>query len=81
MAKFAWFMQFVLGTSVKASGARQAFLLAGEKFGPGEAWRIDEKCEAVTKTGVLEQYREGGWRQKIWDFTGGAIEKALGASD
>jgi NAD(P)-dependent dehydrogenase (short-subunit alcohol dehydrogenase family) len=80
MKSLAWTMQWLLGMSVLDCGARQAFILTSDEYGPGEVWRVNEKSEAVTVTGVLERYREQGWREKVWNYTSGVIEKALATS-
>ena len=80
MAKVMWVMQHILGTSIAKSGARQAFLLTSDKFGPGECWRVDEKCEPVTNAGVLDDYRQAGWKEKISSYTSGIIEQVLATS-
>jgi hypothetical protein len=73
---FVSMVQHLFGMSAADCGARQAFLLASDKYGPGEVWRINEKSEPVTAPGVLERYRERGWREKVWEYTVGVFEKA-----
>jgi len=80
MARFAFIMQWLFGSSVEVAGARQAFVLTSDEIGPGKIWRIDEKSAPVTAAGVLEKYREQGWREKVWDYTSRVIEKALTTS-
>ncbi|KAF2107992.1 hypothetical protein BDV96DRAFT_692962 [Lophiotrema nucula] len=77
VARFISTMQWLFGMSAADCGARQAFLLTSDKYGPGVAWRIDQKSESVTKAGVLDAYREQGWRDKVWDYTMRIFEKAL----
>lgn len=77
--RFGGILQWILGISALDCGARQAFLLTNDKYGPGEAWRIDDKSEPVTAAGVLEHYREEGWREKVWNHNLGIFERALGA--
>jgi hypothetical protein len=69
-----------LGASALDCGARQAFLLTSDEYGPG-ALRIDDKSELVTAPGVLGRYREQGWREKVWNYTLGVFEKGLAASE
>jgi len=77
IGRFVITVQRLFGMSAADCGARQAFLLTSDKYGPGEGWRIDQKSEPVTAPGVLEQYRERGWREKVWEYTVGVFEKAL----
>jgi len=72
-------MLSLLGQKVGDCGARQAYVLTSEKYGAGEVWRIDDKSEAVTKPGVLERYREDGWRLKVWQYTTSGFDRALTA--
>ena len=62
--------------STEDSGERQAFQLTSDRYGPG-AWRIDHKCEQISAPGVLEQYRERGWPEKVWEYTVRIFEKTL----
>jgi hypothetical protein len=75
VGRFVGTLQWLFGMSTADSGARQAFILTNAEFGPGEAWRIDDKCEPTVKAGVLEQYRELGWREKVWEYTMGVFDK------
>lgn len=81
ISRFVNTLQRLLGMSVADCGARQAFLLTNDEFGPGQVWRIDEKSESVTAPGVLEQYRERGWQEKVWEYTVGVFEKILTAGN
>ena len=75
IGRFVSMLQYLFGISAADCGARQAFLLTSDKYGPDEVWRINEKSEPVTAPGVLERYREGGWREKVWEYTTGVFEK------
>ncbi|TVY81324.1 Oxidoreductase lepF [Lachnellula suecica] len=77
ISRFVSTVQWLFGISPADCGARQAFLLTGDDYGPGKMWRIDEKSEPVTTAGILGEYREGGWREKVWEYTVGVFEKAL----
>lgn len=77
---FSWFIsnvQWLFGMPAADCGARQAFLLTSAKYGPGEAWRIDQHSEAVSVPGVLERYRAQGWHEKVWEYTISIFEKTL----
>ena len=80
-ARFAFTMQWLLGVSALDSGASAAFLLCSDRYGPGECWRIDQKNEPFPPSRVLEEYRERGWREKVWEHTAGVFEKALAADE
>ncbi|KAF2177268.1 hypothetical protein K469DRAFT_677524 [Zopfia rhizophila CBS 207.26] len=80
LGQFISMVQWLFGMSAADCGARQAFLLTSEKYGPGEAWRIDQRSDSVATSGVLEEYRERGWRDKVWDYTIHVFEKALATS-
>lgn len=77
VAGFVSMVQHAFGMSAADCGARQAFLLTSDRYGPGQVWRIDQKSEEVTVPGVLERYRERGWRKTVWEYTVGVFEKAL----
>jgi hypothetical protein len=79
-AGFGSLLVRILGVSALDCGARQAFLLTNDKYGPG-AWRIGDKSELVTAPGVLGRYRDQGWREKVWNYTLGVFEKGLAASE
>lgn len=81
MSRMMYNVQWLLGIPVEDCGARQAYILTSDAYGPGELWRIDENSEPVTKAGVLERYRELGWREKVWEYTMGVIEKALATGE
>ncbi|KAE8454578.1 hypothetical protein EG329_000201 [Mollisiaceae sp. DMI_Dod_QoI] len=65
-----------LGISIEESGERQAFNLTSDSFGPGFL-RINESNEVISSPGVLEQYRELGWPEKVWEHTERIFGKAL----
>ena len=75
--KLMFNVQWYMGVSIADCGARQAYLLTSEAFGPGKLWRIDQESEPVTMAGVLEGYEKNGWGVKVWEFTTGVVEKAL----
>jgi hypothetical protein len=77
ISRFVNTLQRLLGMSVADCGARQAYLLTSEAYGPGQVWRIDDKSEPVNAPGVLEHYREGGWQERVWEYTVGVFEKVL----
>ncbi|KIW10015.1 hypothetical protein PV08_11791 [Exophiala spinifera] len=58
----------LVGISPQDSGERHAFHLTSDTFGPG-AHRIDETSKEVVAPGVLEEYRKGGWPEKVWEYT------------
>ncbi|KAK2774011.1 hypothetical protein FQN53_003875 [Emmonsiellopsis sp. PD_33] len=64
----------LFGTSTEESGERHAYHLTSNSFGPG-AWCIDTCSDKVTSPGVLAQYRERGWPEKVWDHTLRVFEK------
>lgn len=66
----------LFGISAKESGQRNAYCFMSDSFGPG-SWRIDNASEKVISPGVLGRYREGGWPEKIWDYTVHVFERAL----
>lgn len=76
-SRFLSTIQWLFGMSAADCGARQAFLLTSDKYGPGEPWRIDQHSEAVTTPGVLASYRERGWGIKVWDYTLQVFERVL----
>ena len=65
-----------VGMPVEECGERQAFLLTTDRYGPG-AWRIDASSEQVITPGVLERYREEGWRERNWEHTMRVFDAAL----
>jgi len=67
---------FCLAISPEESGERQAFNLTSDDFGPG-ALRIDQSNQLISTKGVLEEYIERGWQEKVWEHTVRAFEKAL----
>lgn len=75
MSGVASWMQWIIGISILDSGARMAWLLASDKFGPGKCWRIEQHCEEVVGQGILEEYREGGWREKVWGYNLGFLRR------
>jgi hypothetical protein len=77
LSRFVSIVQWVLGKSVADCGARQAWVLTTDKFGPGELWRLGKGCQSVDAPGVLVKYREDGWKEKVWEHTEGVFEKAL----
>ncbi|CAI6341283.1 unnamed protein product [Periconia digitata] len=64
------------GMSAKESGERHAYELTNDNFVAG-SWRVNRLNEIVPDNQVLIDYREGGWGDKIWEFTVGVWEKAL----
>jgi hypothetical protein len=70
-------LMLIVGIEARDCGERQAFYLTSDKFGPGRAWRINDKSEDVSSPGVMSKYREGSWMDRIWEFTTGIFEKAL----
>lgn len=64
------------GMSAEDSGERQAFHLTSDIYSPG-AWRIDSLSDQVYASGVLEQYRERGWPEKVWEHNVRIFDKAL----
>jgi NAD(P)-dependent dehydrogenase (short-subunit alcohol dehydrogenase family) len=66
---------FCFAISVEESGERQAYNLTSDAYGPG-AWRIDQSNELISTPGVLEQYIERGWQEKVWEHTVRVFEKA-----
>ncbi|KAK2811089.1 hypothetical protein FQN50_002425 [Emmonsiellopsis sp. PD_5] len=58
----------LFGMSTEESGESHAYHLTSDSFGPG-AWRIDSCSDKVTSPGVLAQYREREWPEKVWDHT------------
>jgi hypothetical protein len=75
---FAGVLYWILAIPAEESGERQAFHLTSDGFGPG-AWRIDPSSERVPYSGkgVVEQYVERGWPEKVWEHTVHVFEKAL----
>jgi hypothetical protein len=61
--------------AAKESGERHAYELTSDKFVPG-SWRVGRLNDVVPDSGVLVQYREAGWGERIWEFTRGVWEKA-----
>jgi hypothetical protein len=70
-------LMLMVGIEAKDCGERQAFYLASDKFGPGRAWRINDKSEEVSAPGALAKYRQGSWIERVWEFTIGIFENAL----
>ncbi|KAF2651545.1 NAD(P)-binding protein [Lophiostoma macrostomum CBS 122681] len=75
-SRFISIVQWLFGASASDCGARQAFLLTSDTFGPGKSWRIDEKSEPAGDSALLVEYREAGLSEKIWDHTLTVFEKA-----
>lgn len=69
-------VMFVVGISVEESGERQAFYLTNDEYGPG-VWRVNASSDVITAPGVLEQYKERGWAEKVWEHTVEIFETAL----
>ncbi|CAD6574369.1 MAG: hypothetical protein ASARMPRED_006680 [Alectoria sarmentosa] len=69
-------LMLIFGMSAAVSGERQAFHLTGDIYSPG-AWRIDSLSDQVYASGVLEQYRERGWLEKVWEYNVRIFDKAL----
>ncbi|KAF4219099.1 hypothetical protein CNMCM8980_010048 [Aspergillus fumigatiaffinis] len=69
-------VMLIFGMSAEDSGERQAFHLTSNRYSPG-AWRISPKSDEISTLGVLEQYRERGWPEKVWEHTLRVFDKAL----
>ena len=69
-------VMLIFGISAEDSGERQAFHLTSDRYSPG-AWRIGSLSDQVSAPGVLEQYRERGWPEKVWEHTVRIFDKAL----
>ena len=69
-----------MAVDAKKTGERMAYLLTNVGFGPG-AWRLDQSSDRIEAPGVLEGYREGGWREKVWEHTVGVFDKALATGE
>jgi hypothetical protein len=59
-------VMLIFAMSAEDSGERQAFHLTSDRYNPG-AWRIGYLSDQVSVPGVLEQYRERGWLEKVWE--------------
>ena len=70
-------LMLIVGIEARDCGQRQAFHLTDDTFGPGHAWRINDKSEEVTAPGALAKYREGDWIEEIWAFTARVFEATL----
>ena len=70
-------IMMLFAMSTEDSGERQAFQLTSDRYSTG-AWRIDDKSDEISAPGVLEQYRERGWPEKVWEHTVRIFEKTLG---
>lgn len=70
-----WVIRY-FGMAAKESGERHAYELTSDEFAPG-SWRVSRHSDVVPDKDVLVQYREGGWGEKIWEFTSSVWEKAL----
>jgi len=64
------------GMSLKESGERYAFELTNDAYSPG-SWRLDKLCDVVPDNEVLVRYQQGGWAEKIWEYTQNVWGKAL----
>jgi hypothetical protein len=60
LSRFVPMVQWVLGMSVLDCGARQAWALTSDRYGPGELWRLGKSSQPVAAPTVLVQYREDG---------------------
>ncbi|KAG2000847.1 hypothetical protein GB937_010766 [Aspergillus fischeri] len=69
-------VMLIFGMSAEDSGERQAFHLTSDRYSPG-AWRISPKSDQISAPGVLEQYRERRWPEKVWEHTLRVFDKAL----
>lgn len=81
MSSVAWTAQRVLGISILDCGARNAWILTNEEYGPGQLWRVGENCEPAKGSVVLERYRERGWRDRVWEYTVGVFERVLATDE
>ncbi|RFU27606.1 hypothetical protein B7463_g8738, partial [Scytalidium lignicola] len=81
ITRFVSVIRWTFGMSVVNCATRQAFHLTSDKYDPGEVWRINQSSEPVTTPGVLEPYRERGWREKALDYTMSVFEEALAVND
>lgn len=73
-------LMLIVGIEAEDCGDRQAFYLTDDRFVSGQAWRIDDRSEAVMAPGVLAKYGEGGWMERIWEFTMGVFDATLARS-
>ena len=69
-------MLLFFGKSVEESGERQAYQLTSNTYGTG-AWRLGSSSDQISAPGVLEQYRERGGPEKVWEHTVRVFDKAL----
>lgn len=65
----------IFDISAEDSGERQAFHLTSDRYSPG-ARRINSLSDQVSAPGVLEQYRDRGWQEKVWEHTVRVFDKA-----
>lgn len=70
------FLMMVVGLTAEESGERHAFHLTSDTYGPG-AHRIAETSDEVTTAGILEQYRERDWPEKVWEHTVRIFDQVL----
>ncbi|KAL9620347.1 MAG: hypothetical protein Q9160_005146 [Pyrenula sp. 1 TL-2023] len=79
-------MMSPLAVSAEESGERQAWQMTtgakvlGEGDGGG-AWLIDYTSEVVAAPKVLEEYRDRGFRERVWDYTVGVFERVNAAAE
>lgn len=77
IGRFFSILQYLFGMSATDCGARQAYLLTSDEYGPGQVWRINDKSEPIIAPRFLEQYREHGWQEKVWEYTAGVFGRIL----
>lgn len=66
----------LIGMSVEESGERHASHLTSDTYRPG-VWLIDPSSELVPVPLALEQYKERGWLETIWEYSEYIFGKAF----
>jgi NAD(P)-dependent dehydrogenase (short-subunit alcohol dehydrogenase family) len=73
---FVAVVMLLFAISTEESGERQAYQLTSDTYGPG-ALLIGYLSDQVPAPHVLEQYRERGWAEKVWEHTLRVFDKVL----
>ncbi|KAM7198340.1 hypothetical protein V8F33_005131 [Rhypophila sp. PSN 637] len=64
------------GMPLKEAGERQAYYLTSDKYTPG-SWRTNEHNDLQPDNMALEDYKQRGWAEKVWEHTQLTWDRAL----
>ncbi|KAI0438128.1 hypothetical protein F4803DRAFT_536022 [Xylaria telfairii] len=69
-------LRYFTGMSPQEAGERQTYHLTSDAYGLG-SYRVSKSSDIVPSNDALAAYQEGGWVQKIQEFTFATWDKAL----